>query len=102
MHKIYDYESTPKLLICEEDSLKTGNKGCTLKWFTGTHRINLNIGKNSSPRRVAEQWNSLQKSVLLTKSINSFKNYLDNLWSNQAILYDYEAPLPLTVGTRIS
>ena len=31
--------------------------------------------------------------IVQTKSINSFKNRLDKFWSNQAILYDFEAPL---------
>ena len=42
---------------------------------------------------MTEPWNSLPESVVQTKSINTFKNRLDQFWSNQAILYNYETLL---------
>lgn len=43
--------------------------------------------------RVAEPWNTLHEPVVQAKYINSFKNRLDKFWSNQSIVYNYEAPL---------
>ena len=43
--------------------------------------------------RVTESWNALPETVVQAKSLNTFKNRLDQFWSNQEILYNFEAPL---------
>ena len=48
--------------------------------------------------RVIEPWNSPTETVIQAKSINTFKNRLDQFWSNQAILYNFEAPLKIGTG----
>jgi len=38
-------------------------------------------------------WNSLSNHVVSADTINTFKNRLDNFWSNQEVLYNYKADL---------
>ena len=97
MHELYDNESAPNLLKWEDVTLRSGNRGHSLKIFT--QRAKTNLRKNAFPLRVAEPWNSLPNSVIQARSINSFKNKLDKFWSTQAIIYDYESPLTITNGT---
>ena len=85
------------LLKWEDVTLRSGNRGHSLKIFT--QRAKINLRKNAFPLRVAEPWNSLPNSVVQARSINSFKNKLDKFWSTQAIIYDYESPLTITNGT---
>ena len=48
--------------------------------------------------RVTEPWNSLLETVVQATSLNTFKNRLDQFWSNQEILYNSEAPLKTGTG----
>ena len=73
-----------------------GNRGHTLKLFT--QRAKTNIRNNAFPIRVTEPWNSLPETVIQAKSLNTFKNCLDQFWSNQEILYNFEAPLKTGTG----
>jgi len=38
-------------------------------------------------------WNSLPNHVVSADTINTFKNRLDKFWSDQEMLYDYNADL---------
>ena len=100
MHEMYDNESAPNLVKCEDVTLRSGNRGHSLKLFT--QRAKINLRKNAFPVRVAEPWNRLPNSVIQARSINSFKNHLDKFWSTHAIIYDYESPLTITAGTGCS
>ena len=53
-----------------------------------TKRAKLNIRKTAFPLIMVEPWNSLPKTAMQSKTLNTFKNRLDRFWSNQAILYD--------------
>ena len=97
IHNLYDIEFSPKLLKWEDASFRTGNRGYTLKLFI--QRAKTNIRNNVFPIRVTEPWNSLPETVVQAKSLNTFKNRLDQLWSNKEILYNFEAPLK--TGTEI-
>ena len=97
MHEMYVNESAPNLLKWEDVSLRSRKRRHSLELFT--QRAKINLRKNAFPLRVAEPWNSLPKSVIKARSINSFKHRLDKLWSTQAILYYYEAPLTLITET---
>ena len=88
MHEPYDNESAPNLLKWAGVSLRSGNRGHSLKLYT--QRTKINLRKNAFPLRVAE--------VIQVRSMNSFKNRLDKFGSTQAMLYDYEALLTLTTG----
>ena len=96
IHNLYDIESSPKLLKWEDVSFRTGNRGHTLKLFT--QRAKTNIRKKKFPIRATEPWNSLPETVVQAKSLNTFKYRLDQLWSNQEILYNFEAPLKTGTG----
>ena len=93
MHELYDNESAPNLLKWEDVTLRSGNRGHSLKIFT--QRAKINLRKNAFPL----PWNSLPNFVIQARSINSFKNKLDKFWSTQAIIYDYESSLTITNGT---
>ena len=96
IHNLYDIESKPKLLKWEDASFRTGNRGHTLKLFT--QRTKTNIRTNAFLIRVTEPWNSLPETVVQTKSLNTFKNRLDQFWSNPEILYNFEAPIKIGTG----
>ena len=96
IHNLHGIESSPKLLKWEDVSFRTGTRSHTLKLFT--QRAKTNIRKNAFPIRVAEPWNSLPETVVQAKSLNAFKNHLDQYWSYQEILYNFEAPLKTGTG----
>ena len=74
IHNLYDIESSPKILRWEDVSFRTGNRGHTLKLFTQRAKTNINF---FFPIRVTEPWNSLPETVVQAKSLNTFKNRLD-------------------------
>ena len=47
---------------------------------------------------MTEPWNSLQEIVVQAKSLDTLKNRLDQFWSNQEILYNFETPLKTGTG----
>ena len=63
-------------------------RGNSLKLLHIRSRLDLN--KHSFCSRVVGVWNSLPDSVVLSSSINMFKNNLDRLWIKEDI-YNWEA-----------
>ena len=57
-------------------------------------RSRIDIKKFSFCNRVVGLWNSLLDSVVLSQSINDFKNNLDKLWIKEDIYYNWEANMP--------
>jgi len=57
-----------------------------------SHRCHYDLRKYFCTR-IVNAWNSLQESVISARTTDSFKNKLDKFWSNQDIIYDYEAEL---------
>jgi len=51
------------------------------------------LRKSSFTNRVIPIWNSLPNHVVSADTINTFKNRLDKFWSDQEVLYDYNADL---------
>jgi len=49
------------------------------------------LRKFSFTDEVIRVWNSLSNHVVSADTVNTFKNCLDNFWSNQEVLYDYRA-----------
>ena len=86
IHNIYDNESLPNMLINNEVSQRTGNRGHSLKLFS--QRAKLNLRRNAFPIRITEPWNSLPDTVVTAKSLESFKTQVDKFWYNQHIEYD--------------
>jgi len=46
-------------------------------------------------------WNSLPDIVVMSETVNQFKNGLDKFWSNQDLMYNYKAELT-GIGNRSS
>ena len=61
-------------------------------------RARLNIRKHFYSQRVVDTWNSLPQKVIEAPSVKSFERRLDRCWKSQAIKYDFDASLTLTVG----
>ena len=57
------------------------------------------IRKYFFTNRVVSVWNSLPDNVVMVKNTNIFKTSLDNFWSNQDVLYNWESELTGT-GSR--
>ena len=90
---IMNLHQTPEMGGCMY--LRSGNRGHSLKLFTKRAKINLR-----KMHSLLEWLNhSLSNCVIQARSINSFKNRLNKLWSTQAIIYQYEFPLRITTGT---
>jgi len=43
--------------------------------------------------RIINVWNSLPDTVVMSETVNQFKNRLDKFWSNQDLIYSYKAEL---------
>ena len=50
------------------------------------HRFKHDIRKYSFVVRISSVWNNLCEKVVSSKSINNFKNCLDEHWKNQDVL----------------
>jgi len=46
-------------------------------------------------------WNSLPDTVVMSETVNQFKNRLPKFWSSQDLIYNYKAELT-RVGNRSS
>ena len=53
----------------------------------------------AAKNRIVNVWNSLPDIVVMSESVNQFKNQLDKFWSNQELIYNYNAELT-GVGNR--
>jgi len=62
-------------------------------------RCHYDLQKYSFTIRVANICNSLPESVISADSVDSFKNRLDKIWSNQDMLFDYKVDLT-RIGNR--
>jgi len=69
-----------------------GNK-CKL----AQHRYNYVLRKYYFTNKLIPIWNSLSNHVVSAETINTFKNRLDTLWSDQDVLSNYKVDLH---GTR--
>ena len=59
----------------------------------------MTLGSIFFSNRVVAVWNSLPNYVVMVNSILLFKKHLDKFWSNQAIYFNFEAPL-VGIGSR--
>jgi hypothetical protein len=67
----------------------TRSRGHSLK--LKVDRCKLDIRKFSFCNRVINAWNSLPDHVVISSSLNMFKNSLDNHWKHESFYYDCEA-----------
>ena len=56
-------------------------------------RARYDLRKYYFTNRVVNMWNSLSSCVISAKSVNCFKNRLDNLWKDQEIIYNFRAEI---------
>ena len=56
-------------------------------------RVKYDLRKYYFTSRIVNVWNSLSSFVVSADSVNCFKNRLDKFWSNQDIIYDYQAEI---------
>jgi len=61
----------------------------------------FNIRKYSFCARVVNIWNSLPNEVVEADTVNAFKYRLDKHWSNQDVLFDFNADLTATGSVPI-
>ena len=57
------------------------------------NRARLDIRKYSFASRVVGLWNMLPNWVVLSESVNNFKNNLDKHWNSQDLYYDWKADI---------
>ena len=88
LHNLYDVKTVPSLTI----NLDTRTCGNSFK--LNVERCNYDLRKFSFCNRVVRAWNSLPDAVVISDSINSFKNNLDRYCVRQFFYYDFEANLP--------
>ena len=87
LNGFYDTGVAPILLR----NYDTRTRGNDLKLMHGRSR--LDIKKYSFSSRIVGLWNMLPNSVVLSESVNSFKNNLDKCWVSQDLYYNCEADI---------
>jgi len=55
--------------------------------------VKYDLRKYYFTSKIVNVWNSLSSFVVSANSVNCFKNRLDKFWSNQDIIYDYQAEI---------
>ena len=72
-----------------QDTVRTrGNKYKRIQ-----HHCYYDLRKFNFANRVIPVWNSLPNHVVSADTVNTFKNRVDKFWSDQEVLYDYNADL---------
>ena len=87
LNEYYDVNIIPNLV----KNLDTRTRGNCLK--LAHIRANLEIRKHSFCSHIVATWNSLPNNIVMSTSINSFKNGLDKYWCDEEVLYNWEANL---------
>ena len=87
LNGFYDASVSPILLR----NYDTRTRGNNLKLIHSRSR--LDVKKYSFSSRIVSLWNMLPNWVVLSESVNSFKNNLDKLWVSQDLYYNWEADI---------
>ena len=66
-------------------------RGHSLKIFK--ERANSRVRQNQLMIRAVDAWNRLPENVVTAPSLDSFKNRLDKVWSEQPVKYNFDAKL---------
>ena len=61
----------------------------------------ISLRKYFFTNRIVNVWNSLPDTVVMSETVNQFKNKLDKFWANQDVIFNYKAELT-GVGNRSS
>ena len=89
----YDKQVTPCLKMSK--NIRTRGNSRKLE----TVRAHYDRRKYFFCDRIVCVWNSLPDSIVNTTSVNSFKEKLDSFWSEEQLVYDFEAKLS-GIGAR--
>ena len=87
LHGGFDNEVALPLTM-KSDVTGRENYGHPLQLFQ--MRSRLDVRKFSYSRRIAPIWNSLPTEVVMAPSVETFKIWLDKLWSKQPMLLEYK------------
>jgi len=87
LHGFYDVDVVPILLR----NYDTRTRGNDLKLLHSRSRLDLR--KYSFSSRIVGLWNMLPNSVVLSETVNGFKNSLDKCWASQDLYYNWKADI---------
>ena len=80
---IYDTRATSGLLELNTSTTRGNSKKLT------KNRSRLDVRKFYFTNRVVDLWNSIPDSIVCAKSVKSFENRLDKLWSEHPMKFDF-------------
>ena len=86
--KILNEKYDPDITPCLQLSKISNTRGNSLK--LSVERTKYNLRKYSFAPRVVSLWNSLPDSIVLSESLNCFKNALDHHWRTEEMFFDYK------------
>ena len=92
---IYDKRVASDMFKISETHITRGNAMKLCK-----DRSNKDIRKYSFNQRVIDIWNSLPNNVILSKSVNQFKNRLDELWNHHPLKFNHTEEINHYTGSR--
>ena len=92
VHNKYDVDVSSLVKMHANYVPREGTRGHGLKLYQ--QRSRLNLRKENFPMRITNIWNELPENVVMSPSVNTFKNRLDKHWSTEHFLYDYRAAIP--------
>jgi len=87
VHNYYDPQAAVKLNFSTSSTTR-GNMYKLQKFA-----FYYNLRKFAFCTRIVNMWNNLPNAVVESDTINTFKNRLDKHWSNQEVLFDFNADL---------
>ena len=87
LHGFYDVDVVPIILR----NYNTRTRGNDLKLLHSRSR--LDVRKYSFSSRIVGLWNMLPNWVVLSETVNGFKNNLDKCWGSQDLYYNWEADI---------
>ena len=97
LYKILSGKYDPEVSNFMQLSDNTTTRGHDYKLFKV--RTNLNVRKYSFVHRSVDLWNSLPRSVVTAKSVQSFESRLDKYWKDQPIYYNYREQIITQPGS---
>jgi len=95
VHNYYNSKAAVKLNFNASNTTR-GNMHKLQKFM-----CDYNIRQYSFCARVVNIWNSLPNEVVEADTVNAFKYRLDKNWSNQDVLFDFNADLTGTGSVPI-
>jgi len=92
MNEVYGKKNVTTFLKIRLESADRTSPRCH-RYQLYIEQVNKNIRKQTFSIRIINTWNSLSREVAEVPSINSFKNGLEKYWSDQDIVFNYQAKL---------